>query len=111
MSGSEIDFDFSGAEVETINHLVDSGVLTREKAELLVGLTRSALAVLVRDGITDLGEKEQDAIANAVLNKIHEIHNAFLSWKTIIVTVTLHGRLIRLVFDPLKLRQPKLTIH
>ncbi len=111
MSDSNVTFDFTGAEEETIRQLVDAGVLTVEKAELLVGLTRSALAVLLRDGISDLGDREQDAIADAILNKIHEIHRAFRDWKTILVSVSLHGRLIRLVFDPLKLQQPARTIH
>ncbi len=31
-------FNFSRSEKETINHLVESGVLTKDKAELLVGL-------------------------------------------------------------------------
>ena len=111
MADHNVEFSFSRAEQDTVDDLVNSGVLSREKAELLVGLTRSALAVLVRGGVGDLGEKEQDAIADAVLRKIHEIHSAFRQWKTIIVTVSLHGRLIRLVFDPLKLQQPKPTIH
>jgi 2,3-bisphosphoglycerate-independent phosphoglycerate mutase len=104
-------FNFSRSEKESINQLVKSGVLTKEKAELLVGLTRSALAILAREGVSDLREKEQDIIANAVLKKIHDIHKAFGNWKTITVAVTLHGRLIRLVFDPLRLQQPEKTRH
>ncbi len=74
-------------------------------------MTRSALAVLAREGVSDLREEEQDIIANAVLNKIHDIQKAFRHWKTITVAVTLHGRLIRLVFDPLRLQQPEKTPH